>query len=81
MCGVAGVLNLRGEPSEAAPVAAEGAAPPAAGLTPATGAQPVCTFETRQFLECMTATSDNMDYCRGVFDQFKLCQANAATMQ
>ena len=42
---------------------------------------PVCTFETRQFLECMSQSADNLDYCKSVFDQFKLCQVNAAMQQ
>ena len=57
-----------------APAAVEGGVPPA-GLPPSA---PVCQFETSQFLQCMSQTADNMDYCKGVFDQFKLCQANAA---
>ena len=52
---------------------------PVAGAPPAAmPAPPMCQFETQQFLQCMSQTADNMDYCRQVFDQFKLCQASAA---
>ena len=44
-------------------------------------AAPVCGFETRQFLECMGQSADNLDYCKQVFDQFKLCQVNASLQQ
>jgi len=53
----------------------------AAGAPPAMPAAPVCQFETQQFLQCMTQTADNMDYCRNMFDQFKLCQTSAAQQQ
>ena len=43
---------------------------------------PVCQFETQQFLQCMTQTADNMDYCRQVLSQVKMCNMNAqAQMQ
>ena len=48
---------------------------------PAMPAAPVCQFETSQFLQCMSQTADNMDYCRSVFDQFKMCNMNAQAMQ
>ena len=49
----------------------------APGVAPQAPPAP-CMFETSQFLQCMAQTQDNMDYCRGVFDQFKMCQASAA---
>jgi hypothetical protein len=70
-----------GRSSAPAEAPTEAAAPGtyAQNYAPAGGAPPaVCAFETTQFLECMSATNENMDYCRGLFDQFKLCQANAA---
>ena len=56
------------------------AAAPVAGAAPAAGLPPPapCMFETQQFLQCMTQTGDQMDYCKGVFDQFKMCQVSAA---
>merc|ERR1719198_1988970 len=33
-----------------------------------------CTFETQQFLQCMSQTSDNMDYCRSMYDNFKIAR-------
>ena len=55
-----------------------GHAPAVEGSAPQPMAQmPACQFETQQFLQCMTQTADNMDYCRGVFDNFKLCQTQA----
>lgn len=62
----------------------EAPAAPAPGQVPAGGtpmASAACQYETRSFLECMTATNDNMDYCKSMFDSFKLCQANAAMQQ
>ena len=58
----------------------QAAAPPAEGGAPAAGLQApaACMFETQQFLQCMTQTADNMEYCKGVFDQFKMCQVSAA---
>ena len=52
-------------------------AAPVAGTPPPAMPAP-CQFETQQFLQCMSQTADNMDYCRGIFDQFKLCNAQAA---
>jgi len=60
----------------AAPAPAEQAAP---GYAPQQQmAAPVCSFESRQFLECMTATGENMDQCRQYFDAFKMCQQYSA---
>jgi len=56
---------------------AAGQAPAPAGTAPMMPAGPTCSFETQQFVQCMSQTADNMDYCRGVFDQFKLCQTQA----
>lgn len=50
---------------------AAGQAPAPAGTAPMMPAGPTCSFETQQFVQCMSQTADNMDYCRGVFDQFK----------
>lgn len=40
--------------------------------------QGVCTFESRQFLECMTNTREDLEQCRGFYDAFKMCQGQAA---
>ena len=57
----------------------QGQPAPVAGAPPAAmPAAPVCQFETQQFLQCMSQSAENMDYCKGVFDQFKLCQGQAA---
>ena len=64
-----------------------GEAPAAEAPAPGVQAQPsfsnapVCAFESKSFLECMSSSNDNMDYCRSVFDQFKHCQATAAMQQ
>lgn len=42
---------------------------------------PVCSFETQQFLACMAQTGDNMDHCRQIFDQFRLCNMQAGQPQ
>lgn len=71
-----GVSNaMFGGRSSEAP--AQVAAPTPGGVPPA----PVCAFETSQFLQCMSQTQDNMDYCRNIFDQFKMCQAQASMQQ
>ena len=60
------------------------AAPPAQGTMPVQAppqSMPACSFETTQFLQCMTQSADNLDYCKQVFDQFKLCQVNASMQQ
>jgi len=56
------------------------AAAPAGQQMPAA---PACAFETRQFLECMSQTGENMDQCRQYYDMFKLCssQGQAAYQQ
>lgn len=53
--------------------AAAPAAPAEQGYAPQQMAAPVCAFESRQFLECMTQTGENMDMCRQYFDAFKMC--------
>ena len=53
-------------------------AAPAYGQAPA---GPVCAFESRNFLECMTATGENMEQCRMYYDAFKMCSAQAAQPQ
>ena len=53
-----------------APAPVAEAAPPA-GYAPAAG--PVCAFESRQFLECMSQVNDDMNYCRQYYDSFKMC--------
>lgn len=60
--------------------AAEAAAPaaPQQGYAPQQMAAPVCSFESRQFLECMTASGEQMDQCRQYFDAFKMCQQYSA---
>ena len=73
-----GISNaMFGGGSAPAPAAVEGGAPPAGAIP----AAPACQFETSQFLQCMSQTADNMDYCRQVFDQFKMCNMNAQAMQ
>ena len=72
-----GISNAMFGGGNAQPAPAPVAGAPPAGALPAPAA---CQFETSQFLQCMAQTADNMDYCRGVFDQFKLCQVNAAQM-
>jgi hypothetical protein len=73
-----GIANsMFGGSGHSQPAAVEGQAPPQMAPQPA-----MCQFETQQFLQCMTQTADNMDYCRQVFDQFKMCNMNAqAQMQ
>jgi len=56
------------------------AAPAVAGAPPAPTPAP-CQFESMQFLQCMSQTADNLDYCRGVFDQYKLCSTQAMQQQ
>ena len=56
-----------GQPAAQAPAAPAQAAPAS-----------VCTFESRQFLECMTNTREDFDQCRGFYDAFKMCQSQAA---
>ena len=43
----------------------------------AAASQQMCTFESRQFLECMTNTNEQLDMCRGFYDAFKMCQQQA----
>ena len=50
----------------------------AAPAAPAGAAPQVCTFESRQFLECMTNTGEQLEQCRGFYDAFKMCQQQAA---
>ena len=61
------MMGGRGESAPAAPPAQ--VAPPTA---------PVCTFETGQFLQCMTNTRDDLNQCQGFYDAFKPCQQSAA---
>jgi len=58
-------------------------APPAQAAPVAQGmpAAPACAFETRQFLECMSATGENMEQCRQFYDMFKLCSAQPQQQQ
>lgn len=63
--------------SAPAPQAAPAAPAPYGGVP----AAPACTFETRQFLECMSATGENMDQCRQFYDMFKLCSVQASYPQ
>jgi len=57
------------------------AAPPAQAAAPAgqpmQAAAPACAYETRQFLECMSATGENMEQCRQFYDTFKLCSSQS----
>jgi len=57
-----------------APAPVAEAAPPA-GYAPAAG--PVCAFESRQFLECMSQVNDDMNYCRQYYDSFKMCSSQS----
>ena len=52
-----------------------GEAPAAAPEIAAPPVGPACQFESRQFLECMTNTWDNLDQCKPFFDAFKQCNA------
>ena len=52
-----------------------GEAPAAAPEIAAPPVGPTCQFESRQFLECMTNTWDNLDQCKPFFDAFKQCNA------
>ena len=68
-----GISNaMFGGNNHAQPAPVDGAAPQAMPSAP------VCQFETQQFLQCMSQSAENMDYCKGVFDQFKMCQLSAA---
>ena len=49
------------------------AAPAPAGYAPPAAAGPVCFFESRQFLECMTQAGEDINYCRQYYDAFKMC--------
>jgi len=53
------------------------AAPEATPVVSSQGNAQMCTFESRQFLECMTNTGENLDQCRGFYDAFKMCQSQA----
>ena len=44
-------------------------------------AGPVCTFESQQFLQCMTNTYDDLSQCQAFYDAFKQCNAQAALQQ
>lgn len=72
-----GNMMFGGNNQAAAPQAAAPPAPAYGGMP----AAPVCGMESRQFLECMSATGDNMDQCRQFYDMFKLCNAQAAYQQ
>jgi hypothetical protein len=56
---------------------------PAAAAPMAPGGMPSapCQLETQSFLQCMSATGDNMEYCKQMFDTFKLCQLQASMPQ
>ena len=55
-------------------------AAPAMAAPPQIGGQPaMCTFESQQFLMCMTNTGEQLEQCRGFYDAFKMCQQQAAT--
>jgi len=41
-------------------------------------AGPVCSFESQQFLQCMTNTDDDLNQCTQFFDAFKQCNAQMA---
>jgi hypothetical protein len=61
-------------------------APPAQAAAPAPGqyaapAAPACSFESQQFLACMSQTGENMDQCRQFYDMFKLCSSQAQMQQ
>ena len=56
--------------------AAVGQSPQAPGV-----AGPVCTFESQQFLQCMTNTYDDLSQCQAFYDAFKQCNAQAALQQ
>lgn len=45
---------------------------------PMQAARPLCSFESRQFLQCMTNANDDLEQCRGFYDAFKMCQSQAA---
>ena len=49
------------------------AAPPAAPQL----AGAACTFETRQFLQCMSNTQDDLNDCAAFYDAFKQCNLHA----
>ena len=55
-----------------------GHAPAPQVAAPAGAAPQVCTRESRQFLECMTNTGEQIDQCRGFYDAFKMCQQQAS---
>ena len=81
MMGNALFSSMSGGRGEAAPV--EGQAPqmaPQGQMAPGgmPAAPAACAFETRSFLECMESSSNNMEYCARVFEQFKHCNAQAA---
>ena len=60
-----------------------GEAPAAAAAPVAPGGMPnaPCQLETQSFLQCMSATGDNMEYCKQMFDTFKLCQLQSTMPQ
>ena len=53
---------------------------PAAAAPAAPGGMPnaPCQLESQAFLQCMSATNDNMDYCKQMFDTYKLCQMQSS---
>jgi hypothetical protein len=50
---------------------------PAPRAPPPAAAGPVCFFESRQFLECMTQAGEDINYCRQYYDAFKMCNSQA----
>jgi len=65
-----------GRSSEPAPAQVAAPAPGGYGGVPSGG--PVCMFETRQFLECMSNTADDMSQCSQFYDAFKQCNSQVA---
>uniref|UniRef100_A0A7S0LRL3 CHCH domain-containing protein n=1 Tax=Coccolithus braarudii TaxID=221442 RepID=A0A7S0LRL3_9EUKA len=64
---------MGGRGSDAPAATAAPAAPAAPGAGPA-----VCSFESQQFLNCMTYNNENINECAQFYDAFKQCNAQAA---
>lgn len=69
---------LMGGGSSSAPAPTPVAAPAPGGYGAPSGGGPVCMFETRQFLECMSNTADDMSECAPFYDAFKQCNSQVA---
>mmetsp|Transcript_37494 Transcript_37494/g.82477 ORF Transcript_37494/g.82477 Transcript_37494/m.82477 type:complete len:178 (-) Transcript_37494:390-923(-) len=45
---------------------------------PTSSGTPVCTYESQQFLQCMSMNNDDLNQCQQLFDAYKHCSAQVA---